>query len=330
MSDPAAPQEARVAVRTTTASPGRLLARTRDTLRALARHRVRAPALAVLLLVLALALPSVPLPRSTVEALVVFDITQSMDVEDVELDGALASRLAFARESARRMLRELPCGSRIGWGAFTEYRTLVLLAPIEVCGNYGDLLATLAQVDGRIRWGNASEVAKGVFWAMRAARQLDSHPAIVFLSDGQEAPPLGSAAFPMFEDLAPGQVNGWLMGVGGSVPKPIPRTDAEGRRVGWWRAEDVIQRDTVPGAPRSQEQLSAVHENHLRALAAETGFEYAPLLTPADLARALRDPRLARRAKVPTDLSWVPALGALLLLAWQFRPASGRLLISGR
>jgi mxaL protein len=281
---------------------------------------IRLPALAVLLLVAALALPRFPLARDTVEALVVFDITQSMDVEDVELDGALASRLEFARASARRMLRELPCGSRIGWGAFTEYRTLVLLAPIEVCGNYGDLLATLAQVDGRIRWGNASEVSKGVFWAMRAARQLDSHPAVVFLTDGQEAPPLGTAAFPMFEDLAPGQVRGWLLGVGGGIPKPIPRTDAEGRRVGWWRAEDVIQRDTPPGAPRSQEQLSSMHEGHLRALATETGFAYAPLRAPQDLVSALRDPRLARRSKVPTDLSWIPALGALLLLAWHFRP----------
>jgi mxaL protein len=298
------------------ARPGRL----RAALRAVLRGRLRAPLLAVLLLALALALPAIPLPRDTVEALVVFDITQSMDVEDVELDGALASRLAFARESARRMLRELPCGSRIGWGAFTEYRTLVLLAPIEVCGNYGDLLATLAQVDGRIRWGNASEISKGVFWAMRAARQLDGHPAVVFLSDGQEAPPLGSAAFPMFEDLAPGQVRGWLLGVGGGVPRPIPRTDAEGRRIGWWRAEDVIQRDTPPGTPPSQEQLSSLHETHLRALAAQTGFAYAPLQAPRDLVAALRDPRLARRASVPTDLSWVPALAALLLLAGHFRP----------
>ena len=276
-----------------------------------------------MLLLCALIAPRVSLPQKTYSSIVVFDITQSMDVEDVELDGALATRLAFARESARRMLRELPCGSRVGWGAFTEYRTLVLLAPIEVCGNYGDLLATLAQVDGRIRWGNASEIGKGLFWAMRAAKELPSRPAIVFVTDGQEAPPLGLSNFPMFEDLAPGQVRGWILGVGGSVPRPIPRTDAEGRRVGYWRAEDVIQRDTPPGAPLSQEQLSALHDAHLRALAAQTGFEYAPLRAPADLAPAARDPRLARRARVPTDLTWIPALAALLLFAWHFRPGIG-------
>ena len=58
-------------------------------------------------------------------------------------------------------------------------------------------------------------------------------------------------------------------------------------------------------------------------LAAATGFDYAALREPDALARAVRDPRLARRAKVPTDLWWVPALGALLLLAWYFRPAIG-------
>jgi len=286
--------------------------------------RLRTSLAAIALLLLALLMPRIPLPRATSETLIVFDITQSMDVEDVEIDGALASRIAYAHAAAARMLRELPCGSRVGWAAFTEYRTLVLLAPIEVCGNYGDLLSTLAQIDGRIRWGNASEIGKGLFWAMRAAKDLPSKPAVVFITDGQESPPLGLSNFPMFEDLAPGQVRGWILGVGGSVPKPIPRTDAEGQRVGYWRADDVIQRDTPPGAPRSQEHLSALHDAHLRALGAQTGFEYAALGGPEALAKAVRDPRLARRARVPTDLGWIPALAALLLLAWHFRPDMGR------
>jgi mxaL protein len=293
-------------------------------LRRLARHPSRAPALAALLLLLAFAMPSVRLPRDTVEALVIFDITQSMDVEDVELDGALVSRIAFARESARRSLRDLPCGSRVGWGVFTEYRTLVLLAPIEVCGNYGDLLATLDRIDGRVRWGNASEISKGVFWALRASKELGTTPSVLFVTDGQESPPLGSSSYPMFDDLKAGQVRGWLLGVGGKVPKPIPRTNAQGERVGFWRADDVIQRDTPPGAPRSHEHLSALNEAHLRGLAAEVGFDYAALDEPQGFARALRDPRLARRAKVATDLSWLPAAAALLLLALHFRPDSLR------
>ena len=44
-------------------------------------------------------------------------------------------------------LTELPCGSRLGLAAFTGYRSLMLLAPVEVCEYYGDLLATLVLED---------------------------------------------------------------------------------------------------------------------------------------------------------------------------------------
>ena len=289
-----------------------------------ARLRPSSLVLAATLLLLACALPPIDVPRDTVDVVVVFDITQSMDVEDVELDGVRASRLAYARESARRALRTLPCGSRVGWAAFTEYRTLMLLAPIEVCGNYGDLLATLAHIDGRIRWGNASEISKGVFWAMRAARELDGKPSLVFVTDGQESPPLGESGAPLFDDLAPGQIHGWLAGVGGAVPMPIPRSDAAGRIFGSWRAQDVIQRTPAAGRPQSHEQLSELDDGHLRALATQVGFDYATLSDPSSLAALLHDPRLARRVAVPTDLGWLPAVAALIALAWHFRPDAVR------
>ena len=48
---------------------------------------------------------------------------------------------------------------------------------------------------------------------------------------------------PRFDDVRAGQVRGWLLGVGGSVPQPIPRTGEQGERIGYWRASDVLQRD---------------------------------------------------------------------------------------
>jgi mxaL protein len=282
----------------------------------------RAIVLALMLLLIALLMPRIDLPRSAYDYLMVFDISQSMNVEDYQLDGAPVSRLAFAHEAARRALRDLPCGSRVGWAAFTGYRTIPLLAPVEVCANYNDLLASLAQIDGRMRWSNASEITKGVYWSVLSAQEIDIHPDIVFLSDGQEAPLLDPAYPPrVLDDLQKNAIRGWLIGVGADAPSPIPRIDEEGHRQGYWHADEVIQPTAFGNntAPLT-EHLSGLREPHLRALADQLSFGYARLTDPASLSKTLRDSRFARRRPAPTDLFWLPASLAALLLALRFRP----------
>jgi mxaL protein len=250
-----------------------------------------------------------------------------MDVEDYEWHGTSISRLSLAREAARRALRELPCGSKVGWGAFAGYRTLLLLAPVEICENYGDLLTSLAKVGGGMRWENASEITKGVYWSMRAAKELSSRPDVIFITDGQEAPPLDPTnPLPMFDDLKAGQVRGWLLGAGGDVPVPIPKTDDDGNREGYWRADEVIQPgDVIPGSnTRGQEHLSALHEAHLQEIAHQVGWSYARLSGPESIARTMLDKRFARRDLAATDFYWIPALAALALLALRFSPLSWR------
>ena len=281
----------------------------------------RAFAVAFLLLLVALFLPAFALPRAVHTYLVFIDISQSMNVEDYEQDGAPISRMEFSRRAVRRALQDLPCGSRIGLGAFTEYRTLLLLAPVEVCANYDGLLTTLDYVDGRMRWKNSSEIAKGVSWSVRAARDIGDGTQVVFLTDGHEAPPLRPNVRPLFDDVKPGVVRGWLIGVGGDTPRPIPKTDRNGEPAGYWRPEDVVQRMGDAGGPGAgNEHLSSLREPYLKEIAKLVGFEYARLTTLSSLSATMRDARFAHREPVPTDLSWLPALGALLLLAWRFRP----------
>jgi mxaL protein len=203
-----------------------------------------------------------------------------------------------------------------------------------VCENYGDLLSSLAKVDGAMRWENSSEITKGVYWSMRAAKELGansrefaSNPNIIFVTDGQEAPPLDPTnPLPMFDDLKPGQVHGWLIGAGGDAPMPIPKTDDEGNPQGYWAAGDVMQPgDIIPGSrTRGAEHLSGLREPHLQEIAHQVGFEYARLNGPEAMARAMLDRRFARRELALTDLYWIPALGALLLLAARFSPLSLR------
>jgi mxaL protein len=287
----------------------------------------RAILLALVLLLIALFLRPIPLKHDTYESLVIFDITQSMDVEDYEQGTTPISRLKFAREAARRALRELPCGSKVGWGAFAGYRTLILLAPVEVCENYGDLLTSLAKVDGGMRWENASEITKGVYWSMRAAKDLGTNPNVIFVTDGQEAPPLDPTnILPMFEDLKAGQVRGYLVGAGGYVPRPIPKTDEDGNRIGFWRSDEVMQPGDIiqDSKVRGLEHLSSLREPHLQEVAHQVGFGYARLTSLESIARVMLDKRFARRDKALTDLYWIPALLALMLLAARFSPIALR------
>jgi mxaL protein len=88
---------------------------------------------------------------------------------------------------------------------FSEYRTLVLLTPVEVCANFDDLAAVLERIDGTMAWAGASEVAKGLHSGIRAARELGADTRLVFVSDGHEAPPLHPRYLPRF-DGRPGEV----------------------------------------------------------------------------------------------------------------------------
>jgi mxaL protein len=283
-------------------------------------------ALAAVLLLASAVLPPFNLSRSTYDYIVVFDISQSMGVEDYDLNGAPVSRLDYARASARQALRDLPCGSRVGWAVFAEYRTLLLLSPVEVCDNYNDLLASLDNIDGRMRWGNASEVTKGVFWSMRVVKQAGGSPTLLFLTDGQEAPPLDPSRPPaIFDDVKRGDVAGWLVGVGGDTPRRIPKVDEEGRRIGYWRSYDVLQRfggepNAAPGT-QPREHLSSLREGHLRQVAQEVGLDYRRLTSLKTMSDAMRDTRFARRTRHPTDIGWITATLALLLLVIRFRPA---------
>jgi mxaL protein len=279
-------------------------------------------ALVLGLLLLALVMPRVELPRDSYSYVVVFDISQSMNVEDYELDDVPVSRLDYAREAVRGVLPKLPCGSQVGWAAFTGYQTLLLITPVEVCAHYNDLLASLAQIDRRMRWSNASEITKGVYWSVRAAQAVESRPDILFMSDGHEAPPLDPVYAPrMFEDLTGPAIRGWLIGVGGVLPSPIPKIDEEGKRQGYWRAHEVMHSPSTGEGPSSAgEHLSGLREAHLGALAEQIGFQSARLVDAASLYTAMSDERFVRRRSTPTDVSWIPVALALCMLAFRFRP----------
>ena len=307
--------------------------------------------LVVLLLAATFAQPVVQLERPRFEMVVVLDVTQSMNVQDQQFAGRPVSRLVFARQALRHAIEQLPCGSKLGWAIFTEYRSFLLFAPVEVCANRAELRATLDGIDNRMAWTGASEIAKGLHSAIGIAKALPGAPSLVFVTDGHEAPPLNPRHRPAFDDK-PGEVGGLVVGVGGPTPVPIPKSDPAGRPLGFWSADEVLQidprsqgrgasvrgetmtedGDAAPavglGATPGAEHLSSLREPYLQLLAAENGLTYHHLREPQGLADALQAPALARPvlarvdARVPLSALALALLLSLWLPRWSASGAS--------
>jgi mxaL protein len=270
------------------------------------------------------------LPQRVFDGIVVLDITQSMNTLDALLDGQPASRLAFAKARLRRALAQLPCGARLGWGVFTEYRSYVLLLPLEVCANYAELAATLDRIDGTMAWAGGSQISKGLMSALRISARIPEHPAVVFFTDGHEAPPLRSDFAPAVPDDAT-DPRGIIVGVGGDSLLPIPKFDPTGHPIGVWGPDDVMQSPPQPGlrepaqpaksaSPAGTEHFSSLKQSHLRQLAALTGLGYARLQPSTDVADLLQDERATRTLPVPVDARAPLAAVALMLLIFAIRP----------
>ena len=302
------------------------------------RGRIVLPAAALALVAAALAGPTLPLPSGVFRHLVVFDITQSMNVADATPADAAPTRLEHAKAAVLEAAAALPCGSEVGLGLFAGHRTFLVLAPVEVCTNYAALAEIVRAVDWRMAWAARSEVAKGVHSGLAAAAALGPATSLVFLTDGHEAPPLHAGLRPRAPGRA-GRVRGLLAGVGGPVPMPIPRLDPQGGNLGYWEADDVLQvdelslgrRTTVPEnyagfeagdvAARiaaGTEHLSALRAAHLRAVAGDVGLHYRHVGGADALTRAIQLPDLANETETPRDLRPLLAGAAAGLLAGSY------------
>ncbi|MFE1599924.1 vWA domain-containing protein [Methylobacterium sp. ID0610] len=287
---------------------------------------------AALLTGLALAMPPLALTRSRVEALLVVDITGSMNTRDYVQDGRPASRLEVAKAALRRMAADLPCGSRLGLGLFSERRVFLLFEPLEVCADFAPLDGALAGLDWRMAWDGDSRIAAGLHRAVALAGELGSD--LVFVTDGHEAPPLPASGAPPFEDR-PGAVRGLIVGTGGYGLSPIPRYDDRGRETGFYGPGDVPHENRFGPPPpdaetregynprnapygalpaQGNEHLSSVREAHLRRLAGETGLAYAHLAGPDGLAGLVTAAATARPVRAVIDLRPIPGALALACL----------------
>lgn len=301
------------------------------------RGNIRDPRTLLLLAAFALTLIAIVMPpiqatRAGVDVLAVVDITGSMNVRDYKVDGKPAARLAIAKAALKRTIAQFPCPSRMGLALFTERVPFLLFEPFDVCKDYGAVAGAIDAIDWREGWEGDSHISTGLMRAIEMAKSLGSD--LVFITDGQEAPPLPATGGTRF-DGKKGDVRGLIVGAGGAALSPIPKFDERGSEIGFWGVDEVphenrfgpppADAESRPGyearnapfgaeAPKGTEHLSSVREPYLRQLASETGLTYAHLDGPGGFAGALVDAARPHESRGTLDLRWAPGLLALLAL----------------
>jgi len=301
-------------------------------LKLLSDYRFTALLLALLAMAALFAFPTRQQDGPIYRLTFVIDITRSMNAEDYTLAGQPVSRLTFVKHRMNELIRRLPCGSEVGLGVFTERRSTLLFEPVEVCSAYSELEQSIKALDWRMAWAADSRIAGGLSSALQLMQGKNAK--LVFVSDGQEAPPANSRYRSDFS-LLKGKVAGLILGSGGLQAVPIPKFDETGRRIGHYGPDDVPHRSSfgisdlnpeqIEGydarnapfgkhAASGSEHLSALQEAYLQELAGETGLSYRRLSSDSDLLQLVESADLAINISQAGDIRPWYALAALVML----------------
>lgn len=268
----------------------------------------------------------------------IVDITRSMNAKDYQLNDEAVSRLQFVKQALSELVLKLPCQSQVGLGIFTERNSTLLFEPIEVCSSRAEIDKVIDTIDWRMAWAADSRISKGLASTITQLKNSDSH--IVFLTDGQEAPPINPRYKTDFSDLK-GKQKGLLVGVGGLQNTPIPKYNHQGKQQGFYKQDDVPHRSTFGMAPTSSvpvggynarnapfgsakvtgdQHLTRLYEPYLQQLSKEVDWSYHRLETSEQFNKALQTPVFSKQQKALTDSRPYFAVFSLMLLGLVYLP----------
>jgi mxaL protein len=284
---------------------------------------------ALLLLLIALLRPSVPIQRDIHTYLLVVDITQSMNTEDMRLDGKKASRMAYTRRLMHDTISSMPCGTRVGVALFAGVVVSTIFHPVEVCSSFDAIQDTVEHIEWRQAWHGNSRLGFGMLSASAALKALSEPARVVFFTDGEEAPMLHAFNRADLSNWQGG--SGWLLvGIGSDTPTPVPKMDENNKIIGYW-SENTYQlepgiaqvsdetrgrRDDGVATQDYERYLSVLDEKYLQALAQEVKGRYIKGDSIPAVLGAIRAQPPARRDRAPLTIDWLlAALAGVLLVA---------------
>ena len=299
------------------------------------RHRRDSAALlaAFICLVVALFKPTIPLKHDIYSYILVADISQSMNVVDMQLDGKPASRMVYTQRMLHDVIASLPCGTNVSIGLFAGVSVAALYTPIEVCENFDALQDTIDHLDWRTAWSGNTRIRESLFSLARVIRTFPESAQVVYFTDGEEAPKLH--AFNT-KDLTGFQgAKDWLfVGIGdANKGTAIPKFDEKNQLIGYWsngsfamqpgiaqisEANLGIRNDDVAG--ENDRFMSRLDETYLKTISKEVEANYVNGSSLDNVIQTMKKQKPARNEVAPFDLSTILAVLAGLLVIAAYLP----------
>lgn len=283
---------------------------------------------AMFCLLAALFQPSIPIKHNIYTYFLVADISQSMNVSDMQINGKPATRIAYTQALLHETVSSLPCGTKVSIGLFAGNSVAALYTPIEVCANFAAIQDTIDHLDWRNAWSGNSRVRESLYSIARAVRGFPEPAQVILVTDGEEAPKLHAFNTKNLTNFQ--GADGWLLvGVGTEKGAAIPKLSEKNQLIGFWSNESFALQpgiaqisestlgtrdDNVAG--ENDRFISKLDSEYLKSTAKEIGGTYVHGNNVHSLLDAMKNQKPARRDIAPFDLSWILAsIAALLLLS---------------
>lgn len=299
------------------------------------RHRrdITLLSIALVLLTVALFKPTIPIKRNIYSYMLVADISQSMNVVDMPLNGKLVSRMQYQQHLLHRIIGEMPCGTQVSIGLFAGVSVAALYTPIEVCQNFAAIEDTIDHLDWRNGWSGNSRVRESMVTMAKLIRSFPEPAQVVYFSDGEETPKLHIFNTRDLTGFQGGK--DWLLvGIGGDKGTAIPKLDEKNQLIGYWSAEsfamqpgvaqiaqeNIGAREDSVASSESDRYMSRLDEKYLISVAKEIGGNYVNGNSVQNILAAMKKQPPARREKAAFDLKWIIAGIAGLVFLSAYMP----------
>lgn len=282
--------------------------------------------IALLLLVAAATKPTLSVKQEIKSYLILVDVTQSMNVADMSLQGEPVSRLAFTKALLKQTIKDIPCHSRVGLGIFFKADIVLLYTPIEICSNTSLIGDSIDHLEWRMASRGNSNIRLGLQSISARLSTFETPTNVVFITDGDEAPPLNA--------ITKTKIAGWigntdllLVGLGKNKESPIPKLDANNNPTGYWSIYSIKMapgvavnegpndaRDESYASTPYEYYMSRLDEAYMTELATDTGSTYLKASDANNLLHAMLNLKISYRDQVMLDISWLLAIGALFCI----------------